>query len=122
MVFELDFSSEVPIYQQLRAALIQDMAAGRLVPGDSLPSVRQLSAELGINMHTVNKVYALLRQEGYLAMDRHRGATVRERPAADPVFLDRVQGQLHALAAEAKGHSLEKEAFLSLCAAAFDRL
>lgn len=122
MLLELDFSSEIPIYQQLRTALVQLIATGELAPGDSLPSVRQLAVDIGINMHTVNKVYALLRQEGYLEMDRRHGATVRARPMANQAFLAKMQGQLGAMAAEAKGHCLEKEEFLSLCALAFDSL
>lgn len=44
--------------------------------GDALPSVRQLADEIGINMHTVNKAYALLRQEGYIRLDRRTGAVI----------------------------------------------
>ena len=50
-----------------------------LSPGDSLPSVRSLAVDLGINLHTVNKAYALLRDEGYIVMRRGAGATVAER-------------------------------------------
>ena len=44
--------------------------------GDSLPSVRQLADEIGINMHTVNKAYSVLKREGFLRLDRRRGAVV----------------------------------------------
>ena len=56
--------------------IIMDIAADTLRDGDSLPSVRQLADNIGINMHTVNKAYALLKQEGFVKLDRRRGAFV----------------------------------------------
>jgi len=61
---------------QLRNQIILSIATRRLTEGESLPSVRQLAEDIGINMHTVNKAYALLKQEGFLKLDRRRGAIV----------------------------------------------
>ncbi len=61
---------------QLCNQIIYGIATEMLHEGDSLPSVRQLADEIGINMHTVNKAYAVLRQEGFLTLDRRRGAVV----------------------------------------------
>ena len=52
------------------------IATDRIREGDTLPSVRQMAEYVGINMHTVNKAYALLRQEGYITLDKRRGAVV----------------------------------------------
>ena len=52
------------------------IAAGELVEGDALPSVRALAVDLGINLHTVNKAYALLRDDGYLVVRGRAGAFV----------------------------------------------
>ena len=52
------------------------IAVSKLQEGESLPSVRQMAEYAGINMHTVNKAYALLRQEGYITLDKRRGAVV----------------------------------------------
>ena len=52
------------------------IATDRIREGDSLPSVRQLAENIGINMHTVNKAYAVLKQEGYIKLDRRRGAVI----------------------------------------------
>lgn len=76
MYIEIDFNSDEAIYMQLTNKIIMDIAASRLREGDSLPSVRQLADLIGINMHTVNKAYALLRQEGYVTIDRRKGAVV----------------------------------------------
>lgn len=76
MLIKIDFNSEEAIYMQLRNQIIMGIATAELSEGDSLPSVRRLAEEIGINMHTVNKAYALLRQEGFLTMDRRSGAVI----------------------------------------------
>ena len=76
MVIEIDFNSDEAIYVQLMNQIIMGIATSRLQEGDPLPSVRQLADTLGINMHTVNKAYSLLRQEGFVTIDRRRGAII----------------------------------------------
>ena len=66
VIVEIDQRSDVPIYEQLHRQLIAAIVGDELSPGDSLPSVRSLAVDLGINLHTVNKAYALLRDEGYI--------------------------------------------------------
>ena len=76
MLVEIDFKSDEALYMQLRNQIVLKVAACLLQEGDSLPPVRQMAQELGINMHTVNKAYALLREEGFLTIDRRKGAVV----------------------------------------------
>ena len=76
MVIEIDFNSDEAIYVQLMNQIIMGIATSRLHEGDPLPSVRQLADTIGINMHTVNKAYSLLRQEGFVTIDRRRGAII----------------------------------------------
>ena len=76
MVIEIDFNSDEAIYVQLMNQIIMGIATSRLQEGDPLPSVRQLADTIGINMHTVNKAYSLLRQEGFVTIDRSRGAII----------------------------------------------
>ena len=76
MVIEIDFNSDEAIYVQLMNQIILGLATSRLQEGDPLPSVRQLADTIGINMHTVNKAYSLLRQEGFVTIDRRRGAII----------------------------------------------
>lgn len=76
MVIEIDFDSDEAIYVQLMNQIIMGIATSRLQEGDTLPSVRQLADTIGINMHTVNKAYSLLRQEGFVTIDRRRGAII----------------------------------------------
>ena len=76
MIIEIDVNSDVAIYMQLRNQIIVGIATSQLNSGDSLPSVRHLAEDIGVNMHTVNKAYSLLREEGYVKLDRRRGAVV----------------------------------------------
>lgn len=73
---EIDFNSDDALYLQLYNQIIMGIAADRFREGDSLPSVRQLADSIGINMHTVNKAYTILKQEGYVRVDRRRGAVI----------------------------------------------
>ena len=76
MILKIDFNSEEALYIQLCNQIIRGIATEMLHEGDNLPSVRQLADEIGINMHTVNKAYAVLKQEGFLRLDRRRGAVI----------------------------------------------
>ncbi len=72
----IDFNSDEAIYVQLCNQIIIGIATAQIQEGDSLPSVRQLADTVGINMHTVNKAYGILKQEGYVKLDRRKGAVV----------------------------------------------
>lgn len=75
-LIEIDFNSDEAIYMQLRNQIILGIATSQLHDGDTLPSVRQLADLIGINMHTVNKAYSVLRQEGIVTIDRRKGAMI----------------------------------------------
>ena len=76
MLIEIDFNSDEAIYMQLRNRIIMGIATAELREGDSLPSVRNLADHIGINMHTVNKAYTVLKQEGFIQLDRRKGAVI----------------------------------------------
>ncbi|MCI8773208.1 MAG: GntR family transcriptional regulator [Lachnospiraceae bacterium] len=76
MVIEIDFNSDEALYLQLRNQIVLGIATSRFREGDALPSVRQLAENIGINMHTVNKAYSVLKQEGFVKVDRRRGAVI----------------------------------------------
>ena len=76
MLIEIDFNSDEAIYMQLRNQIILGIATSQFQEGDMLPSVRQLAENIGINMHTVNKAYTVLKQEGYVKVDRRKGAMI----------------------------------------------
>ena len=76
MWIEIDFNSDEALYLQIRNQIIMGIATSRFHEGEALPSVRQLAETIGINMHTVNKAYTVLKQEGYVKVDRRRGAVI----------------------------------------------
>ncbi|HIY30052.1 MAG TPA: GntR family transcriptional regulator [Candidatus Mediterraneibacter avicola] len=76
MLIEVDFNSEEAIYIQLCNQIIMGIATSVIQEGDSLPSVRQLADRIGVNMHTVNKAYSVLKREGYISLDKRRGAVI----------------------------------------------
>ena len=76
LIIEIDFNSDEALYIQLRNQIIFGIATSRIQEGDSLPSVRQLADSIGINMHTVNKAYSVLKQEGFVRLDRRKGAVI----------------------------------------------
>lgn len=76
MLIEIDFNSNEAIYIQLRNQIIMGIATSTIQEGDSLPSVRQMAENIGVNMHTVNKAYNVLKQEGFISLDKRRGAVI----------------------------------------------
>ena len=76
MYISIDFNSDEALYLQLRNQIVYAIVKAELREGENLPSVRDMAETVGINMHTVNKAYAMLRQEGYLQLDRRHGAIV----------------------------------------------
>jgi len=80
--FALDQADKTPVYAQLERGIRSAIAAGRLVVGDQLPTVRQLAVELRVNANTVAKVYAFLERAGVLETRRGVGTFVAERTHA----------------------------------------
>ena len=76
MYVSIDFNSDEAISLQLCNQIILGIAMEEFHEGDALPSVRQLADNIGINMHTVNKAYTVLKQEGFVKLDRRRGAVI----------------------------------------------
>lgn len=74
--FEVDETSDAPLWLQLRQRLIYLIDSGYFKPGDQLPTVRGLASEISINYNTVNKAYLSLAADGYIESTRGRGAFV----------------------------------------------
>ncbi|MDR2751346.1 MAG: GntR family transcriptional regulator [Clostridiales bacterium] len=118
-MLEVNMVSQQPIYEQLINQIIYGIASKMLSPGEALPSARRLSADLGINYHTVNKAYQSLSDDGYIEMDRRRTAAVSgEIPKGDS-FVEELSAQLSLAAAQAKCHGMSEREFSDLAATAF---
>ena len=123
MIIKLMLESEKPLYQQLKENILQSLAKGELKEGEMLPSVRQLSASLSINMHTVNKAYNQLAGEGFLTMHKGKGAIInaKEKYEAGEKEKGGIKESLSVISAEAKCRSLGREEFIKMCGESFDQ-
>lgn len=115
MVISINETSEVPIYQQIRNQIVLGISDGRLKPGEQLPTVRALAGEIGINSMTVNKAYALLKQEGYIYTDRRIGAHVRKEFSEAKELSEKSKELLQQIISEAKICGMTQEEFLKIC-------
>jgi GntR family transcriptional regulator len=118
MMIVIDMESETPIYQQLVNNIIEGIAKGALAAGEDLPSVRALAADLGINLHTVNKAYQQLKQEGYIQIHRQKGVVVLppEARVMDEQGREKMNRELRLIAAQAICKGLDQHEFLAMCA------
>ncbi len=115
MILEIDFSSEVPIYLQIRNQIVQGIANGKLALGQKLPTIRNLADELGVNMMTANKAYQLLKQEGYVLTDRRNGAMVNTQLPSNKVSLENIYNEFALIVSEARLNGMTKAEILKLC-------
>lgn len=124
MYIQLDFESEIPIYEQLKNEIIIGIAKKQLLPGERLPSVRALASDIGINLHTVNKAYQQLKQEGYLLIHRQRGVVVNPdgAPKVDKLYEKKLTATLRPLIADSVCRGMSKESYLELCKIIYDEL
>jgi len=117
MLLRLDFSSGVPIYQQIRNQVVLSIASGELSPGEKLPAVRALAEEAGINMMTASKAYQLLKAEGYITTGRRDGAMVRLPEGGAPQAT--IEG-LRLRLCELRLAGLNRAEILELCGKIYD--
>ena len=108
MLIEIDFNSDEALYIQLQNQIIMGIAMNLIQEGDSLPSVRQLANTVGINMHTVNKAYSILKQEGFIQLDRRRGAVIAIDMDKARALIE-MKEQLRVLLARGRCKNISKE-------------
>ncbi|MCR8660133.1 GntR family transcriptional regulator [Paenibacillus endoradicis] len=121
MLLAIDMQSETPIYTQIAQQIIEGIAKGELIPGEGLPSVRALAVDLGVNLHTVNKAYHLLKQDGYVQINRKQGVMIEPDalPIADEQFKKNLMERLRPLVAEAVARGMEVDQFEQLVGITF---
>ena len=115
MIIRLNMKSDVPIYMQLRNEIVLGISKGELKVGEALPTVRQMAEDIGVNTMTVNKAYAILKQEGFIETDRRRGSVVCACGTIQEDFLKKAEQELTLLIAEVSLKGMKKEAFMQMC-------
>lgn len=117
----IDFNSDEALYMQLRNQIIFGIATSQLKDGEALPSVRVMAEDIGINMHTVNKAYTILRQDGFIRVDRRRGAVVS-------LDVDKIKScccvkeQFEPIVAQAVAAGITKEELLEIISSLYDQI
>ncbi|TQR17776.1 GntR family transcriptional regulator [Psychrobacillus soli] len=116
MFIEIQTNSSVPIYLQLAQQLIEGIARGELKPGDSLPSVRAFAADLGMNMHTVNKAYHYLEEKEFIQIVAKSGVIIQPNgiPKATAEEQQRLAEQIRPLVAEGLVLKLSEEEMVDM--------
>lgn len=76
MVITVNMDGHIPIYEQIQVEIIKKIILGEIENGSQLPSVRQFASDLSINLHTVNKAYKNLENEGWVTINKKRGAFI----------------------------------------------
>jgi GntR family transcriptional regulator len=121
MLLSIEPDGPVPIYQQIRDRIVEAIAGGQQPAGSALPSTRQLAVDLGVNFHTVNKSYDILRQEGLVRINRKSGAVIRRDAASGPPAVDWEQdwtARLATVLAEAAAQGMGPDEIVGHCRAA----
>jgi len=121
MIIEINTQSSTTICDQLREQIILGIAAKKLAPNEPLPSVRNLAADLGINYHTVNKAYSALCDEGYVVIDRRKGAVVAPAVSSGEEFISKVSRTLLLASAESVCRDMSEDEFIKLCADCYQK-
>lgn len=123
MFITIDMTSDIPIYKQLKQSIIKGIATNELKSAEALPSVRQLAADLSVNMHTIAKAYAQLKEDGFISVHRNKGALVNSPPqyAANEKYLVALKQQLQEQTIEAHCRGLSKDDWVNICEGAYEK-
>ncbi|MDP8012115.1 MAG: GntR family transcriptional regulator [Thermoplasmata archaeon] len=112
MFIKIELNSDTPIYMQIYDEIVKAIASGDLKEGTVLPSARKLAANLGINFHTVNKAYNLLREHGFLLLNRKKEFVVQR--SRDEKFMEKLMDQELKLFEEAIAKGFTEKEILNM--------
>ena len=110
MLINLDMTSNIPIYVQLRNEIVMGIGRGELKKGEGLPTVRQMAEDIG-----VNNAYGILKNEGYIEIDRRHGAKVSTEIDMNREFKEKLENELELIIAESGLRGIEYKEFMKMC-------
>lgn len=122
MLIEIDTLSEIPIYMQIRNEIVLGIGRGQLSIGESLPTVRDMAKEAGINTMTVQKAYNLLKNEGYIEIDRRQGAKVSDIRNDKMEYESKLRKSLELILTEAEFNGMDKKSALDICTEVINKI
>lgn len=122
MIFKLNFDSSTPIYVQLRNEIVLGIGLGKLKPNEGLPTVRQMAEDIGVNAMTVNKAYTILKNEGFISIDRRHGAKVNVSVPDNAEVEEKLESELALIISEAGLKGVSKKDFIDICNDLFKKM
>ena len=122
MIIKLETTSRAPIYVQLRNQIVMGIGRGELKIGEGLPTVRQMAQDIGVNTLTVQKAYEILKNEGYIEIDRRHGAKVSPKVDMAGTFREKLENELTLLISESALKGMSREDFIQICGNLFNGL
>ena len=112
----IDHASKTPIYEQIKVQILSLITSGALAPGDKLPSLRTLAADLSLNFNTIKKVFAQLEADGVIVTVQGKGCFVADTARENRTVLDRAENALREAIATARASGLSREAVARIAA------
>jgi len=122
MIIELQPYSDKPIYEQLMLEIKRGIILGELQPGEALPSVRTLASDIGINMHTVNKVYKHLQRELVLVKQKNGFVVNPEQLKPTPDVFSQLSQHIYELVIEKELYELSDAKVLEMIKVATEKV
>ena len=113
-MFEIDYSSRTPIYEQIYNRILRMISDGELAEGEKLPSIRTLASELGINFNTVKRVFAMLEDEGFIYTVVGSGSFVKRAVGRNDEVADKRLSELSELIKLARASGVRLEEITSM--------
>ena len=113
-MFEIDYSSRIPIYEQIYNRILRMISDGELAEGEKLPSIRTLASELGINFNTVKRVFAMLEDEGFIYTVVGSGSFVKRAVGRNDEVADKRLSELSELIKLARASGVRLEEITSM--------
>lgn len=120
MIIRTEPESDIPLYLQISNQIMEGIAKGTLLAGQSLPSVRVFAADIGVNMHTVNKSYHHLEKKGLIKITPKSGAIISPPQELEPSSLIRLKDEFRPLIAESVVLGMSKEQIQELVTSLYD--
>jgi GntR family transcriptional regulator len=106
----IDHTSKTPIYEQIKVQILSLITSGVLSPGDKLPSLRTMAADLSLNFNTIKKVFAQLEEDGVIVTVQGKGCFVADTAKDNRAVMDRAENALREALATARASGVSQEA------------
>ena len=120
MLINLDQRDKRPIYQQIEDQIVRLCLLEILKEGDSIPSVRQMAADLSINPNTVQKAYQELESKGVIVTVRGKGNFLGDISVIRSVRESQILLNLHETVSDARKNGIQREKVLSVVSEIYD--